>query len=71
VVEIENQSEKDQELMRNIIEMQVEKLKRGAEAYRSLAKSFDKEGFGNLGHKHRVMVMAMDIMIELLEGEEE
>jgi hypothetical protein len=71
LVDIEDQSEKDQELMRNIIEMQVEKLKREAEMYRSLAKSFDKDGLGNLGHKHRVMAMAMNIMIELLEEKEE
>lgn len=70
MVEIENQSEKDQKLMRSIIEMQIEKLKRGAEAYRVLAKGFDKDGHGNLGHKHRVMAMAMDIMIDLLEEEE-
>lgn len=56
--------------MRSIIEMQIEKLKRGAEAYRVLAKGFDKDGHGNLGHKHRVMAMAMDIMIDLLEEEE-
>lgn len=56
--------------MRNIIEMQIEKLKRESEAYRTLAKGFDKDGHGNLGHKHRVMAMAMDIMVELLEVEE-
>ena len=57
--------------MRTIIEMQIEKLKREAEAYRSLAKSFDKDGLGNLGHKHRVMAMAHDIMVEMLGEEEE
>jgi hypothetical protein len=70
LAEIERQSEKDQELMRSIIEMQIEKLKREAETYRSLAKRFDKDGHGNLGHNHRVMAMANEIMIELLEGEE-
>lgn len=57
--------------MRTIIEMQIEKLKREAEAYRSLAKSFDKDGLGNLGHKHRVMAMAHDIMVEMLGEEKE
>lgn len=57
--------------MNNIIEMQIEKLKREAEAYRRLAKSFDKDGHGNLGHSHRVMAMAHDIMVEMLEEEEE
>ena len=71
MVEIENQSEKDQELMETIIEMQIEKLKREAKAYRDLAKSFNKDGLGNLGHKHNVMAMAIDIMIDLLGDEEE
>lgn len=68
MVKINEQSEKDQEMMNILIELHISKLRGEAVCYRELAKGFDKDGLGNLGHRHRVMAMTNDIMIEMLEG---
>ena len=69
VARIEDQSESDQDMMNIFIDLQIEEMRKNAEAYRRLAKSFNKDGLGNLGHKHSVWAMAIDIMIELIEDE--
>lgn len=67
MVEIENQSESDQEMINTFIELQIHEMEKDAKAYRRLAESFNKDGLGNLGHKHSVWAMALDIMIDLIE----